>query len=38
MHPALVLLRNQKVQKVLLGILLVVADVIATELTVKKPR
>jgi hypothetical protein len=32
------LLRNPKFQKVVLGVLLVLADVIATELTVKKPR
>jgi hypothetical protein len=38
MQPALMLLRNPKFQKVVLGVLLVLADVIATELTVKKPR
>ncbi len=38
MQPVLVLLRNPKVQRIVLGVLLVLADVIATELTVKKPR
>ncbi len=38
MQPALVLLRNQKLQKIVLGVLLVLADVIATELTTKKLR
>lgn len=38
MQPVLVLLRNAKVQKIVLGVLLVLADVIATELTAKKLR
>ncbi len=38
MQPVLVLLRNPKVQKVVLGVLLVLADVVATELTAKKLR
>ena len=38
MHPVLILLRNTKFQKVVLGVLIVIADVIATELVKKKAR
>jgi hypothetical protein len=38
MGPVLVVLRNPTFQKVVLGVLLVIADLIATELTAKKPR
>jgi hypothetical protein len=38
MHPVLILLRNPKFQKVVLGVLIVIADVIATELVKKKAR
>ena len=38
MGAVLVVLRNPTFQKVVLGVLLVVADLIATELTPKKPR
>ena len=38
MHPVLILLRNPKFQEVVLGVLIVIADVIATELVKKKAR
>ncbi len=38
MGPVLVVLRNPTFQKVVLGVLLIIADLIATELTAKKPR
>ena len=38
MQPVLIFLRNPKVQKVMLGLLLVLADMISTELGVKKRR
>jgi len=38
MGPVLVVLRNPTFQRVVLGVLLVVADLIAAELKVKKPR
>lgn len=38
MLPVLVLLRNPKFQKFMLGMLLVVADLIATDLKPKKAR
>ncbi len=38
MGPVLVVLRNPTFQRVVLGVLLVVADLIASELKVKKPR
>ena len=38
MHPGLILLRNPKFQKVVVGVLIVIADVIATELVKKKAR
>ncbi len=38
MGPVLVVLRNPTFQKVVLGVLLIIADLIATELSAKKPR
>jgi hypothetical protein len=38
MGPVLVVLRNPTFQKVVLGVLLVIAELIATELSAKKPR
>jgi len=38
MQPVLILLRNPKFQKVVLGVLIGIADVIATELVKKKAR
>ena len=38
MNPVLILLRNPKFQKVMLGVLIVIADVIAMELVKKKAR
>jgi hypothetical protein len=38
MGPVLIVLRNPTFQKVVLGVLLVIADLIATELSTKKTR
>jgi hypothetical protein len=38
MGPVLVVLRNPTFQKVVLGMLLVIAELIAKELSAKKPR
>jgi hypothetical protein len=38
MGPVLIVLRNPTFQKVVLGVLLVIADLIETELRAKKPR